>query len=204
MENVIVVIYEDEKTAYQVLSDLKNRSGNSAVLQAGIIQNVGGSIVVKDGWSSVGNTDSWASGGLIGGLIGILGGPVGMLLGASIGMLVGGTIDATDTVANAGVVEQAAHEMSDGKLGLIVIADEADISELDAFFSHYGSNNIIRHDVASVQAEIYQAEETARELKKQARANMRKEKKEEWPHKAKGVQDEVRKDFDDLRQKIKP
>lgn len=199
MENVIVVIFQDEKTSYQVLSDLKGRSGQSSILQAGIIQNINGSVVVKDGWADGGRSTSWASGGLLGGLIGILGGPIGMLLGASFGMLVGSTMDTEDIVNENSVLERTALGLKDGHLALIVIADEPDTQELDGFFDYYGPKTLIRHDVASVQAEIYQAEEAAKELKKQAHAKMREEKKVEWKHKAEEVRDKIKGQFDSLK-----
>lgn len=172
------------------------------MLEAGIIQNVGGSIVTKDGWANGGASDTWATGGLVGGLVGILGGPMGMLLGASLGMLVGSSMDAGDAVDQASVIENTAHNLKDGYLALIVIADEADAQELDAFFAHYGPATVTRRSVAEVQTEIYQAEEAAAELRKQARAKMREEKKAEWKHKAQDVQDTVKKDFSELKDKI--
>lgn len=200
MENVIVVIFQDEKSTYQVLSDLKSRTGQSAVLQAGIIQNVGGSVVVKDGFTTEEEAGvSWASGGLIGGLVGILGGPVGMLLGASLGMLAGSMADADNALDDAGVVEQAAHSLKEGYLGLIVLADEESADELDGFFNQYGASSILRRDVASVQQEIYQAEETAEELKQQAKEKMRQQKKDEWKQKAQNVHNKIKQDFAKLR-----
>lgn len=203
MENVIIAIYRKEATTYQVLSDLKNRMGQSAVLQAGIIQNISGSIVVKDGWTAGGST-SWASGGLLGTLVGILGGPVGMLLGAGIGMLVGSAVDAGDMLEQAGVIESAAHNLQDGYLALIAIVDEPAPEELDGFFRHYGMLTLIRRDVAAVQEELYQAEEAARELRKQARVKMREQTKQEWKHKAQEVQHTIKGEFAQLKEKIYP
>lgn len=203
MENVIIVIFENEASTYQVLSDLKNRSGNSTVLSAGIVQNIGGSIVQKDGWTNGSDMSSWASGGLIGGLVGILGGPIGMLFGASLGMLVGSVMDAGDVSDQTGVIEKMTHELKEGYLALITIAQEDDVSELDRFFEHYGTKAVIRRDVSSVQAEVYQAEEAQKELAKQARKKMREEKKEEWHKKAETVQTDIKNDFEKFKKDIK-
>lgn len=202
MENVIVVIFEDEKSSYQVLSDLKNRSGSSTVLQAGIIQKQGGSIVTKDGWSDASEADTWASGGLIGGIVGILGGPFGVLFGASLGMLVGGTIDADDAMEQTSMIERAASELKDGYLALIAIADEDDAAELDKFFESYGAKSIIRHDVAAMQEELYMADEAAREMKKQARAKMREERRAEVKSKANETKEKVKSEFNELKSKL--
>lgn len=204
MQNVIIVIFKDENTCYRVLSDLKTRLGRSVALEAGIIKNAGGSIVIKDGYRW--NTDigsAWISGGLIGGLIGILAGPLGMLLGASIGMLIGGVADwgsyEEDTVKNIGIIQEMVNNLHENQLALVVVADEENEQELNDFFRSYGAASILRRSVASVQAEVYQAQETEKELRKQARARMREEKKSEWHKKAKEVQEEVRQTADGIR-----
>lgn len=201
MENVIVAIFENENTAYQVLSELKNRSGASTVMNAGVIQNVNGSVVTRDGWSR-NDATTWATGGLIGALIGILGGPLGMLMGGSLGMLVGSAVDVDDAMDDASVISQVAHGLKDQHLALIVLAQEQDAQELDGFFTHYGVKQIIRQDVAAVQAEIYQAEETRKELQKQAKAKMREEKKAEWHKKAEDTKSKIQKDFEDVKAKL--
>ena len=43
--------------------------------------------------------DTW-KGSLIGSLVGVLGGPLGVLLGGSMGMLIGGAVDANDMMDN--------------------------------------------------------------------------------------------------------
>lgn len=202
MENVIVAIFENESTTYQVLSELKTRQGDSTVLEAGIVQNAGGTLVVKDGWTSAENRSSWAAGGLIGGLVGVLGGPVGMLLGASLGMLVGDAADAGDIMDQTGLIEQAAHDLQDQHLALILVADEPVAKELDEYLTGQGARQVIRRDVAAVQGEIYQAEDAAKELRKQARAKMREEKKAEWHQKAQDVQGKVKGEFEKLKSKV--
>lgn len=202
MENVIIAVYENESTTYQVLSELKNRTGSSTVLVAGAIQNIGGSVVIKDGWSNGDSGTSWASGGLIGGLVGMLGGPVGMLMGGSLGMLVGSVADADDAMDDNSIIQKVAHDLKDQHLALIVLAQEESPLELDGFLTHYGSTQIIRRDVAAVQAEIYQAEEAQKELQKQARAKMREEKKTEWRQKAADVQSKIKQDIEKVKEKL--
>ncbi len=96
-ENVVLVNYRVESEAYQALSELKRESVNAnyTISQAMIVKRVGGRLSVMDGFVNGGATgdDTWR-GGLLGGLIGILGGPIGVLLGGSVGMLVGGAVDA--------------------------------------------------------------------------------------------------------------
>lgn len=203
MENVLIVVFEEESKAYQALSELKTKPGQSTVLEAGVIANEKGALQVKDGWTNADSATTWASGGLIGGLIGVLGGPVGMLLGASLGMLLGGSLDESDALADATVIEQAARDLAEGNQALVAVAEELDIAELDVFFAQYGVRRLTRRDVASVQAEIYQAEEAKEELQRRAREQMHQKKKEEWHKRAQEMQSKVRQDIDKAKNKLK-
>lgn len=64
----------------------------------GLIQKKGSLIVPCGGANSdVDTTDDTLMGGLIGELLGILGGPIGMLFTGSLGVLIGSSIDLDDT-----------------------------------------------------------------------------------------------------------
>lgn len=202
MENVIIAIFEDESRAYEGLSELKSYAGNATILQAVVMQNNGGHVQVKDGWTSGDQTDNWMAGGLIGGIVGILGGPLGMLLGASLGMVVGTAVDIDDAVDLQSVTGQVAYHMGDAHLALITIADEPDTSALDSFFGQYGAKQIIRQDVATVQAEIYQAQEATKKLRKEARAHMRQEKLKPWREKASEAANKVKEDINKVKNKL--
>lgn len=198
-KNVLAVIYEDEKTSYEVLSELKNRSGTSEVLQAGLVKNVRGSLVVKDGWTTDENANLWIDGGIIGALIGILGGPVGMLLGTGIGMVLGEVSDKSELDEQSGIIEQVASELKDQYLALILIAEEEDNSELDSFFANYGTEKIMRCTEGSILEEMELAKKTETELRKEAKSKMRKERKrerkeeesEEWSEKAEELRKKI-------------
>ena len=94
-ENVILANYKVESEAYQALSELKRDTANAnyTISQAIIVKRENGKLNVMDGFVNGMTTgdDTWM-GGLLGGLIGILGGPIGVLLGGSVGMLVGGAM----------------------------------------------------------------------------------------------------------------
>ena len=80
MENVIMITFDVEAQAYQAFSQLKNDSVNSAytILQMAVIKNEDGKIVPVDGFDSgIDSSDDTWTGGLIGSVVGILGGPLG-------------------------------------------------------------------------------------------------------------------------------
>ena len=120
--------------------------------------------------------DTW-SGGLIGSLVGILGGPIGILLGGSMGMLIGGAVDAGDAVENASLVERAGEAIQDGETAMILLAQEEYETALTAKLNaHHVS--ITRMDAAEVAAEVEHAREVERQMAKDARAKLRAEKTE--------------------------
>src|SRR6478609_3119601 len=100
--NVLLVTFgEDPKNdnnAYQALTDLGalNSQGQVAVEAATVItREDDGRLTVK---SQVGDNpwEGTATGGLLGLLIGVLGGPVGVLLGGWTGLLIGSLFDIDD------------------------------------------------------------------------------------------------------------
>src|SRR5690349_622887 len=89
--NVIAVSFEHDANAYEALTTLKELESQERV---GVQEAV---VVVRDEEGQIvekGSTESMflggtASGGLIGLLIGIIGGPFGMLIGGTSGLLAG-------------------------------------------------------------------------------------------------------------------
>ena len=200
MKNVVAVVYNDEKQVYQTLSDLKNYSGIANVLQAGIVKNDGGKMIVKDGWVDGSDFTSWAEGGLLGAFIGVLAGPIGMLLGSSIGTLIGIDTDDDDLNEYSGVTEKIVREFNDGDLILISIVEEENEKDLNVFFKKYGEVLIFRESEEEVNEEVEHAKKVAIELRKEAKKRMKKEKRKEkdaeWNKKADQLREEIEEVFD--------
>ncbi len=116
-------------------------------------------------------------GGLIGMTIGILGGPLGMLLGGSYGALVGSTVDAGEAVFGASMLDQIADKLDDGMVALVALAAEKDEAAIDAKLSAFDTV-IARFDAEAVAEEVDRAFEKQAEMARQARMELRKEKKE--------------------------
>ena len=116
-ENLILVNYKVESEAYQALSELKRETinANYTLSQAAIVKKENGTLNIMDGFVNGATTsdDTW-TGSLIGSMVGILGGPLGVLLGGSMGMLIGGAVDANDMAENASLLEKAGDSILDG------------------------------------------------------------------------------------------
>src|SRR4051794_39642417 len=96
--NVIAVSFEDDHEAYSALTSLKelDSQGRLGVLEAVVVvRDEDGQLAVKDRVQSD-DMPATAGGGLMGLLVGILGGPLGVLIGGSYGLIVGSMFDLYD------------------------------------------------------------------------------------------------------------
>ena len=99
MENIVVAMFQVESEAYQAFSGFKRDYANSTytISQMVLVKKENGTLTAGDSFDSgVKTSNDTILGGLLGGFIGLLGGPIGMLLGGSMGVLLGGTVDTCD------------------------------------------------------------------------------------------------------------
>ena len=112
MYNIVAAIFEVESEGYQALTTLaKNPIMNdTTVLQMALVKRDNGYLKICDSFDSgIHSTNDTLIGGLVGSVIGMLGGPIGMLLMGSYGALAGFkvTIARFDAVVIAEEVEEA-------------------------------------------------------------------------------------------------
>ncbi len=143
-----------------------------------IVKKENGKLNVMDGFVSGTTTgdDTW-TGGLIGSLVGVLGGPIGILLGGSVGMLIGGAVDAGDMADNVSLLEKAGDCILDGETAIILLAQEEYETALTAKLNNF-EVSITRLDAAEVAAEVEHAREVERQMAKETREKLRAEKTE--------------------------
>ena len=179
-ENLILVNYKVESEAYQALSELKRETSNAnyTIWQAAIVKKENGTLNIMDGFVNGATTgdDMW-KGNLIGSLVGVLGGPLGILLGGSMGMLIGGAVDANDMAENASLLEKAGESILDGETAIILLAQEEYETALTAKLNNF-EVSITRFDAAEVAAEVEHARELERQMAREAREKLREEKTE--------------------------
>ena len=179
-ENVILVNYNVESEAYQALSELKRETSNAnyTISQAAVVKKENGTLHIMDSFVNGAATgdDTW-KGSLIGSLVGILGGPLGVLLGGSMGILIGGAVDANDMADNASLLEKAGDSIPDGETAIILLAQEEHETALTAKLNHFEAT-ITRFDAAEVAAEVEHAREVEKQMAREAREKMREERSE--------------------------
>ncbi len=179
-ENLILANYKVESEAYQALSELKREASNAnyTISQAAVVKKENGTLNIMDGFANGAamGDDTW-KGSLIGSLVGILGGPLGVLLGGSMGMLIGGAVDANDMADSASLLEKAGDSISDGETAIILLAQEEYETALTAKLNTF-KVSITRFDAAEVAAEVEHAREVEKQMAREAREKMREERSE--------------------------
>ena len=199
-ENVVLANYKVESEAYQALSELKRDTANAnyTISQAMIVKRENGKLNVMDGFVNGMTTgdDTWM-GGLLGGLIGILGGPIGVLLGGSVGMLVGGAVDAGEMADDTSLLEKAGDSIADGETAVILLAQEEYETALTAKLNDFDVS-ITRLDAAEVAAEVEHAKEVERQMAKETREKLRTERTEAFKETVAKKSEELKNWFSNL------
>lgn len=201
-ENIVIATFPVESEAYQALSELKRETANAnyTIYQAVVVKKENDRLSMRDGFDTGRETDDTWNGGLIGGLIGILGGPLGVLLGGSVGMLIGSAVDTGDVATNVSLLERAGDCMTEGETAMLLLAREDYETALTAKLNAFHAN-ITRLDAAEVAAEVEHAQEVQKKLAKEARADLREERSNNFKAKVAKKREEIKSWFDSLGKK---
>jgi uncharacterized membrane protein len=179
-KNVVVVRFNEPSKAYQALSVLKqcDAEGRIDLESAAVVQRTAeGGLSVSESDDNVGPVGI-ASGSLIGMLVGVLGGPVGVLLGWGAGALMGGAFDLDRNVTSDEALGVLARAIPPESTALIASVEEPAAEVIDAEMYGLGGE-VTRRPVAEVMAELAAAEEAADAAAKEARRVVREKRKAE-------------------------
>jgi len=182
--NVIAVTFDERSKAYQALSTLKglDREGRIGLKSAAVVERtIAGQLRSPEGIDNAG-LEGFATGGLIGMLVGVLGGPVGMLLGLGTGGLLGGSYDVDQADMQDQTLAQVGRHVPPGSNALLAEVDEYADDVVDGAMTAQGGT-VLRRSADDVLAEIEAAEEAAEEAQRQARKKARERKKAEMHEK---------------------
>jgi uncharacterized membrane protein len=176
--NVLVVTFgddpENDANAYQALTDLKQLDSQGQIKIDGaavVTRDVDGRVEVK---SDAGDDPyvGAASGGVIGLLVGILGGPLGVLLGGTYGLLVGSLFDIDDVERTESVLGEISKQVQPSRTAVLAQVTEQSPDVIDAAMARLGGD-VMRRPVVDVEEEIAAAEEAQRKAKREARKELR-------------------------------
>lgn len=132
-ENVIIVNCKSSEDAEKMLKMLQKKPDAKSVKvsHAAIVKKDAGELSLEDGFVADSAEEGlvW-TGGLIGGLIGLLGGPVGALIAGGVGAMIGNSISEEELKGATALLEKASECLVDGETALLVLAEAKDETAL--------------------------------------------------------------------------
>jgi uncharacterized membrane protein len=176
--NVVVVRFTEPSKAYQALSRLKQCDAEGRIgLESAVVAEraAGGELNVSDGADNLGPI-GLASGSVVGMLVGVLGGPVGVLMGWGAGALIGGAVDAGRVAESDEALTMLSRAVPPGSTAVIANVREPATEVVDAEMLQLGGE-VTRYPVDEVLAELEVAQEAADAAAKEARRTVRAQRK---------------------------
>ncbi len=171
--NVIAVTFKEDASAYEALTKLKELESQRQIGMRGaavVARDETGQVLVKDQVADESFAGT-ATGGLVGLLIGILGGPFGILIGGATGLLVGSLFDENDADETESVLAEISKSIEVGRDTLLAEVSEQTTEVIDTAMTAVGGT-VLRRDAGDVEAEIAAAEDAQREAKRKARKEL--------------------------------
>ena len=181
--NVLVVTFgedpENDKNAFQALTDLKQLDSQGQISIAGaavVSRDRDGRVDVK---SEVGDDPyaGMASGGMVGLLVGIIGGPLGVMIGGATGVLVGSLFDIDEVETTESVLSEISKQVHPTRTAVLAQVTEQSPEVIDTAMARLGGE-VMRRPAGDVEEEIAAAQEAQRRAKDEARKELQKARHE--------------------------
>jgi uncharacterized membrane protein len=203
MENVLAVNFDADSNAYEALSVLKEMDGQGQLALAGaavVVREQDGSLVTKEQLDDT-YLEGTATGGMVGLVIGILGGPFGVLIGGATGLLVGSLFDVEDDDDTESALSDISRSVRVDRTGLIADVNEQSPEVIDAAMTRLGGT-VVRRPLEEVQAEIAAAEDAQRAAANAARKQLHEHRRDQAKEKIQAKIDELKAKIEDLKAKL--
>jgi uncharacterized membrane protein len=158
MERMLVVVFDNEKKAYEGRSALRQleAEGNLTIYEGAVVaKHADGTVAVKqlDDAAPTG----MLAGTAVGSLIGLLGGPVGVAIGAASGVTIGAFYDADTLRVGEDFVDDVSKSMTPNTVAVVAEVDEAWTIPVDARMEALGGT-VFRRALWLVQEEVRREE----------------------------------------------
>ncbi len=167
--NVIAVSFADRSNAYQALSELKGAGleGRVEVLAASIVtRDEQGRLNAPEEGDVLGGAAT-LGGSLIGLMLGVIGGPIGMLFGWTGGLLVGGAFDIRRADQSDSVLGEISRYIPVGGTAVVAELNEYAVEVVDKLMTELGGT-VYRRSADVVLGELEAAEDAYWEAQKEA------------------------------------
>ena len=158
MERMLVVVFDNEKKAYQgksALVELEREGSVTVYADAVVVKHADGSVTVKQ-TEDVGPLGTLA-GTAVGGLVGLLGGPVGLAVGATSGMALGAVYDVDAARVGWDFVDDVSKSLMPNKVALVAEIDEEWTTPLDTRMEAIGGT-VFRRALWLVEEQAWREE----------------------------------------------
>jgi uncharacterized membrane protein len=184
MDNILAITFDEDQHAFDALTKLKELDDQEQLGLSGaavVERKDDGTIDIKDEVGDLG-WEGTATGGMIGLLIGVIGGPLGVLIGGATGLLYGSLFDMADADETESVLTDVARSVKVGHYTVLAQVSEQNPEIVDAAVEPMGGE-VVRRPTDEVEAEIAAAEEAQAEAKAEARKKLRDERRAEQKEK---------------------
>ena len=180
MENVLTLNFAQDSSAYEALTTLKELEDQGQLSLKGaavVVRHEDGSIAIKDEVGDIGY-EGTATGGIVGLVVGILGGPIGVLVGGATGVLIGSLFDLDDVDATESVLSEMSRTVRVGHPSVLAEVVEQSPEVVGSAIERLGGI-VLREALDDVEAEIAVAEDAQRAAMKEARRRLREQRHEQ-------------------------
>lgn len=177
-DNVVVVTFDESSKAYEAWSIIKGcaAEGRIGLEEACVVERN-----AKGELNMVERTDNaelagTGTGSVLGMLVGVLGGPVGVLVGWGAGAIMGGAWDLSRIEASGEGIAMLSRAIPPGSNAVIASVHEPAVEVLDVEMEKLGGT-LTRRPIAEVTAELEATEEAANAAAQEARKTLYKQRK---------------------------
>jgi uncharacterized membrane protein len=216
MERMLVVVFDNEKKAYEgkaALQQLQYDGEVSVYADAVVVKHADGSISVKeqDDFGPVGTL----IGTSLGALLGVLGGPAGLAIGATTGLTLGSLVDVDNLLVGEDFLSDVSKSLTPNKVALVAQIEESWTTPIDTRMETLGGTvfrrglgqvrqDIEDQDIAAMKADVAQLKEETKTANAERKAKLQKKVAElEAKIDAKQVKTIERREAFEARQKSK-
>jgi uncharacterized membrane protein len=169
MERMVVVVFDDEAKAYAAADVLEsfNEDRSVAVHESWVLtKEADGSVNIVKTEDTL--PEGTMGGTIVGGLIGLFGGPAGLAIGAASGMALGATADVARAHLGRDFIAEVTRALAPGRIALVAEVDEESTEPLDESMKALDGQMFRRdlqdvadsdyeHSVAAVKSRIAEA-----------------------------------------------
>jgi uncharacterized membrane protein len=154
MERMLVVVFDNEKKAYEgkaALHQLQYDGDVAIYAEAVVVKHADGTISVKeqDDFGPVGT----AVGTSLGALLGVIGGPAGVAIGATTGLTFGSLVDMDNLLVGDDFLNDVTKSLTPNKVALVAQIEETWTTPVDAKMEPLGGV-VFRRSLAQVRQDI--------------------------------------------------